>query len=115
MPAATALNHLCEAIKKAVEDLNTRFRAGFEVRQTETTFEVYELEKPSALLRVDLRDPNDIRYSHFIKRQNETLSGMMQVCVGRNGEGSILFPDLPRSPLQISYQEASRRLLEPIF
>ena len=115
MPTSSALNQLCEAIKKAVEDLNTRFRAGLEVRQTETTFEVYELEKPAPLLRLDLKDPNDIQYSHFIRRQNETLSGTMQVRAGGNGESSILFPDLPRSPLPMSYQEASRRLLDPTF
>ena len=76
-------------------------------------FEVYSLEKSAALLRVDLRDPNDIQYSHFIRRQNEMLSGTMRVCAVGNGENSILFPDLPRSPLQMSYQEASRRLLDP--
>ncbi|HTD25160.1 MAG TPA: hypothetical protein VK738_21100 [Terriglobales bacterium] len=113
--APTALNYLCEAIKAAVEDLNTRFNAGLETRQTQTTFEVRELEKSSALIRVDLTDQNDIQYSHFIKRNDEMQSGIMHVCVGGSGESSIMFPDLPHSPLQVSYQEASKRLLNPTF
>lgn len=115
MPASTALKHLCEAIKTTVEDLNARFHAGLEVRQTETTLEVYDLEKPSALLRVDLKDPNDIQYSHFIRRHNEMLSGTMHVSAVGEEESSILFPDLPRSPLPMSYEEASKRLLGPTF
>ncbi len=113
--APTALNCLCEAIKAAVEDLNTRFNAGLEVRQTQTTFEVHEMGKTSTLVGVDLTDPSDIQYSHFIKRDNEIHSGTMHICAGEGGEGCIMFPDLPRSPLQVSYQEASRRLLNPTF
>ena len=114
-PASTALHHLCEAIKAGVEDLNARFHAGIKARQTETTFEVYDIEKSSVLLRVDLTDPNDIQYSHFIKRENEMLSGTLHVRASGNGENGILFPDLPRSPLQVSCQEASKRLLDPTY
>jgi hypothetical protein len=110
-----AVNYLCQAIRVAVEDVNARFNAGLEVRQTAGTFEVHEIEKPAALIRVDLTDANDIQYSHFIKRENQMESGTMHVCLGGNGESSIMFPDLPRSPLQVSYREASMRLLNPIF
>jgi hypothetical protein len=114
-PAPTALHYLCEAIKAAVEDLNTRFNAGLEIRRTQTTFEVHEMKKTSALVRVDLTDQNDIQYSHFIKRNDEMQSGTMHVCAGGNAESSITFPDSPGSPLQVSYQEASKRLLNPTF
>ena len=111
----TALNYLCEAIQAAVADLNTRFNAGLEVRQTQTTFEVHEVGKTSTLVGVDLTNQSDIQYSHFIKRDNEIQSGTMHVCAGEGREGRIMFPDLPRSPRQVSYQEASRRLLSPTF
>ncbi len=110
-----ALNYLCDAIRVAVEDVNTRFDAGLEVRQTQGTLEVHEIDNPAALIRVDLTDKNDIQYSHFIKRENQMQSGTMHVFVRGNGESSIVFPDLPRSPLQVSYREASRRLLNPTF
>ncbi len=113
--APTALKYLCAAIKAAVEDLNTRFNAGLEIRQTKTTFEVHEMGKSSTLVGVDLTDQSDIQYSHFIKRDNEIHSGTMHVCADEGAEGCIMFPDLPRSPLQVSYQEASRRLLNPTF
>lgn len=110
-----ALSYLCDAIRVAVEDVNTRFNAGLEVRQTQGTLEVHEIDKPAALIRVDLTDQKDIQYSHFIKRENLMQSGTMHVFVSGNGESSIVFPDLPRSPLQVSYREASRRLLNPTF
>jgi len=113
--SAGAVNYLCQAIRVEVEDVNTRFNARLEVRQTPGTFEVRESEKPAALIRVDLTDANDIQYSHFIKRENQMESGTMHVYVGKNGESSIMFPDLPRSPLQVSYREASKRLLNPTF
>jgi len=113
--SAGAVNDLCQAIRLEVEDVNTRFNAGLEVRQTPGTFEVHEIKKPAALIRVDLTDPNNIQYSHFIKRENQMESGTMHVCVSGNGESSIMFADLPRPPIQVSYREASRRLLNPAF
>src|SRR5437660_2352249 len=108
--APVAFHSLQEAVTEHVEDLNRRLSAGLAVRQTPTMFEVHELAKVDALLRVSLTGENNIHYSQLVKRHNEMQSGVIYVRASQDGTPIILFSDFPRSNVQVSYQEASKRL-----
>ena len=65
--APVAFRSLQHAITEHVEDINKRLHARLAVRQTETAFEVHELEKVDALLRVSLTKENNIHYTQLVK------------------------------------------------
>lgn len=113
--APVALSSLQAALTEHVEDMNRRLQAGLAVRQTQTAFEVLGRGGTNALLRIGLTTENNIHYAHFVKRQNETQSGVIYVRVSRGGTPDILFSDFPRPNVQVSYQEASKRLLDCSF
>ena len=113
--APVALRSLQHAITEHVEDLNRRLHAGLAVRQTQTAFEVHELEKADALLRVSLTREDNIHYTQFVKRHNEMQSGVIYVHASHDGVPTILFSDFPRPNVEVSYREASQRLLNPSF
>ena len=113
--APVALRSLQHAITEHVEDLNRRLHAGLAVRQTQTTFEVHEREKVDALLRVSLTREDNIHYTQFVKRHNEMQSGVIYVRASQDGVPTILFSDFPRPNVEVSYREASQRLLNPSF
>lgn len=113
--APVALQSLQQAIANHVEDLNQRLHARLAVRQTQTAFEVHELEKAGALLRVSLTEDNNIHYTQRVKRHNEMQSGVIYVRASQDGVPSILFSDFPRPNVEVSYQDASQRLLNPSF
>jgi hypothetical protein len=113
--APVALRSLQAAVAEHVEDMNRRLQAGLAVRQTQTTFEVFGLESTNALLRISLTGENNIHYTQFVKRQNEMQSGVIYVRVGQDGVPTILFSDFPRPNVQVSYQDASKRLLNCSF
>jgi len=113
--APVAFRTLHEAIAAHVEDMNLRLHAGLAVRQTQTAIEVHELEKVEALLRLSLTGENNIHYSQLVKRNNEMQSGVIYVRASQDGIPTILFSDFPRPNVQVSYQEASKRLLNSSF
>jgi hypothetical protein len=113
--APVALRSLQHAITAHVEDMNTRMQAKLAVRQTETAFEVHELEKVDALLRVSLTRENNIHYTQLVKRRHEMQSGVIYVRASQDGVPTLLFSDFPRPNLEVTYQEASQRLLRPSF
>lgn len=113
--APVALTSLQAAITEHVEDMNRRLQAGLAVRQTQTAFEVLALGRTSALLRISLTKENNIHYAQFVKRQNEMQSGVIYVRVSQDGAPAILFSDFPRPNVQVSFQEASKRLLDSSF
>ena len=113
--APVALSSLQAALTEHVEDMNRRLQAGLAVRQSQTAFEVLGLGRTNALLRISLTRENNIHYAHFVKRQNEVQSGVIYVRVSRGGTPDILFSDFPRPNEQVSYQEASKRLLDCSF
>ena len=113
--APAALRRLQHAITEHVEDINKRLHAGLAIRQMETAFEVHELEKVDAVLRVSLTRENNIHYTQLVKRRHEMQSGVIYVRASQDGVPTILFSDFPRPNVEISYQEASQRLLNPSF
>jgi len=113
--APVAFRNLQHAITEHVEDMNKRLHAKLAVRQTETAFEVHELEKVDALLRVSLTLENNIHYTQLVKRYHEMQSGVIYVRVSQDGVPIILFSDFPRPNVEVSYREASQRLLNPSF
>jgi hypothetical protein len=113
--APIALRSLQIAITAYVEDMNTRLQAGLAVRQTPTSFEVHELEKVDTLLSLSLTGENNIYYTQLVKRRNEIESGTIYVRASLNGAPTILFSDFPRTNVEVSYQEASKRLLNSSF
>ena len=113
--APVALRSLQHAITEHVEDMNRRLHARLAVRQTQTAFEVHELEKVDALLRVSLTREDNIHYTQFVKRHNEMQSGVIYVRASQDGVPAILFSDFPRPNVEVSYREASQRLLNPSF
>jgi hypothetical protein len=113
--APVALRSLQAALTEHVEDMNRRLQAGLVVRQTQTTFEVHALESVAALLRISLTGENNIHYTQLVKRQNEMQSGVIYVRVSQDGAPTILFSDFPRPNVQVSYQDASKRLLNSSF
>jgi hypothetical protein len=113
--APVALSSLEAALTEHAEDMNRRLHAGLAVRQTQTSFEVCGLGRTNALLRISLTTENNIHYAHFVKRQNAMQSGVIYVRVSQDGTPAILFSDFPRPNVQVSYQEASKRLLDCSF
>jgi hypothetical protein len=113
--APIALRSLQDAITEHIGDMNRRLGAGLAVRQTQTAFEVHGLEKVDALLRVSLTGENNIHYTQLVKRHNEMQSGMIYVRASQDGTPTILFSDFPRPNEQVSYREASKRLLNSSF
>lgn len=77
--APLAFRSLQHAITEHVEDINKRLRGRLAVRQTETAFEVHELEKVDALLRVSLTRENNLHYTQLVKRHHEMQSGVIYV------------------------------------
>ncbi len=115
MQASIAFRTLQDALKEHVGDVNIRLQAGLAVTETQTAIEVHEIEKPDALLRLRLTRENNINYTQTIKRQREPQSGVIYVRPTQNGVPAILFSDFPHPNEQVSYSEASRRLLNPCF
>jgi hypothetical protein len=113
--APAALRSLQHAITEHVEDMNRRLRAGLAVRETQTAFEVHEVEKVDPVLRVCLTGENNIHYAQLVKRHHEMQSGVIYVRASQDGDPTLLFSDFPRPNVQVSYQEASKRLLNPCF
>jgi hypothetical protein len=113
--ATVALHSLQDAISEYVEDMNRRLQAGLAVRQVQMAFEVYELEKTDALLRLSLTGENNIYYTQLVKRRNEMQSGVIYVRASQDGTPTILFSDFPSPNVEVSYQEASNRLLSGSF
>jgi hypothetical protein len=113
--APVAFRSLQQAIAEHVEDLNRRLHAKLAVRQTQTAFEVHELEKVDALLRVSLTRESNIHYTQLVKRHHEMQSGVIYVRASQDGVPTILFSDFPRPNVEVSYREASQRLLNPSF
>jgi hypothetical protein len=113
--APAAFRSLQHAITEDVEDMNRRLSAGLAVRETQAAFEVHELDRVDALLRVSLTGENNIHYAQLVKRHNEMQSGVIYVRASQDGAPTILFSDFPRPDVQVSYQEASKRLLNPCF
>jgi hypothetical protein len=113
--ATVALRSLQDAISEYVEDMNRRLQAGLAVRQIHMAFEVYELEKTDALLRLSLTGENNIYYTQLVKRCNEMQSGVIYVRASQDGTPTILFSDFPSPNVEVSYQEASNRLLSGSF
>lgn len=113
--APVALHTLQTALTQYVDDKNERLQAGLTVLQTQVGLEVLAPEKKVALLRLSLTLENHIHYTHFIKRRNEVQSGVIYVRVSQDGTPAILFSDFPHPNVEVSYQEASRRLLDASF
>jgi hypothetical protein len=113
--ATVALRSLQDAISEYVEDMNRRLQAGLAVRQVQMAFEVYELEKTDAVLRLSLTGENNIYYTQLVKRRNEMQSGVIYVRASQDGTPTILFSDFPSPNVEVSYQEASNRLLSGSF
>ena len=113
--APVAFRSLQDAIAAHVEDMNLRLHAGLTLLETQAGLEVHEAEKVDALLRVSLTGENNIYYSQLVKRNNEMQSGVIYVRASQDGTPTILFSDFPRPNVQVSYQEASKRLLNSSF
>jgi hypothetical protein len=113
--APVALRSLKAALAEHIEDMNRRLQAGLAIRETQTAFEVHEVGKMDTLLRVSLTGENNFHYTQFVRRQNEMQSGVIYVRVGQDGVPSILFSDFPHPNVQVSYQDASKRLLNSSF
>lgn len=109
-----AFSSLQDAMTDYVEDLNRRLNAGLAIRRTQTTFEVHEVEKADALVRVSLTDAN-IQYRNLVKRDNEMRSGTIDVRVGHDRSPALMFQDFPHPSVQVSYRDASKRLINSSF
>lgn len=110
-----AFGYLKDAIRDYVEDVNSRLGAGLAIRQTETAFEVHELEQAAPLVRVNLGAKGELEYSHHVKTANETRSGLIYTATGQNGIPAIGFFDSGRDNVRVTYREASRRLVDVVF
>jgi len=111
---SAAFSSLQDAMTNYVEDLNRRLNAGLAVRRTQTTFEVHEFEKADALVSVSLREKN-IQYTNIIKRDSQVQSGTIDVRVGYDHLPALMFQDFPHPSVQMSYRDASKRLLDSSF
>ena len=109
-----AFGRLQSALEEQVEDLNRRFSTGLVIVRTPTTFEVHELNQ-AAVVYLCLTGKNDIQFSRFIKRDREMESGTIYVRVGQDGNPVLMFPDFPHPNVQVSYRDASKRLLDSSF
>jgi hypothetical protein len=109
-----AFSSLQNAMTDYVEDLNRRLNAGLAVRRTQTTFEVHEFEKADALVSVRLREKN-IQYTSVIKRNSQVQSGTIDVRVGHDHSPALMFQDFPHPSVQVSYRDASKRLIDSSF
>jgi hypothetical protein len=112
---SAAFSSLQDAMTDYVEDLNRRLDAGLAVRRSQTTFEVHELEKADALVSVSLTDKDHIQYSSIVKRNSEVRSGTIDVRVCPDLSPALMFPDFPHPSVQVSYREASKRLIDSSF
>jgi hypothetical protein len=110
-----AFRSLQDAVKAHVDDINQRLNAGLAITGTPTAFEVHELEKEGTLLRVSLTGESNLHYSQLVKRHNEMQSGVIYIRISPDGIPTILFSDFPRPNIQVSYQDASKRLLNAAF
>lgn len=113
--APVALQTLQMALARYIDDVNARLQAGLAVLQTQAGLEVLALEKKVTLLRLSLTLENHIHYAQFIKRRNEVESGVIYVRASQGGMPAILFSDFPHPNVEVSYQEASKRLLNASF
>jgi hypothetical protein len=113
--APVAFRSLQDAVKAHVDDINQRLNAGLAVTGTPTAFEVHESQKESTLLRVSLTGESNLHYSQLVKRHNEMQSGVIYIRISQDGIPTILFSDFPRPNIQVSYQDASKRLLNAAF
>lgn len=111
---SAAFSSLQDAMTDYVEDLNRRLNAGLAVRRTQTTFEVHELEKADAVVSVSLTDKN-IQYSNIVKRNGQVQSGTIDVRVGLDRSPALMFQDFPHPDVQVSYRDASKRLIDSSF
>ena len=110
-----ALSSLQAALTDHVEDMNRRRQSGLAMRQSQMVFELLGPGRTNALLRISLTKENNIHYSQFVKRQNQMQSGVIYVRTSQEGTPAILFSDFPRPNVEVSYQEASKRLLDCSF
>lgn len=113
--APVALHTLQTALTQYVDDMNARLQAGLTLLQTRVGLEVLAPERKIALLRLSLTLENHIHYTQFIKRRNEVQSGVIYVRASQDGPPTILFSDFPHPNVEVSYQEASKRLLNASF
>lgn len=113
--APVALQTLQMALAQYIDDVNARLQAGLAVLQTQAGLEVLAPEKKVTLLRLSLTLENHIHYAQFIKRRNEVESGVIYVRASQGGMPAILFSDFPHPNVEVSYQEASKRLLNASF
>ena len=113
--APVALQTLQMALAQYIDDVNARLQAGLAVLQTQAGLEVLAPEKKVTLLRLSLTLENHIHYTQFIKRRNQVESGVIYVRASQGGMPAILFSDFPHPNVEVSYQEASKRLLNASF
>lgn len=111
---SAAFSSLQDAMTDYIEDLNRRLNAGLAVRRTQTTFEVHELEQAEAVVSVSLTDKN-IQYSNIVKRNRQVQSGTIDVRVGLDRSPALMFQDFPHPDVQVSYRDASKRLIDSSF
>lgn len=107
-----AFSFLQSAMAEHIEDLNIRFNAGLTIRKMQTTFEVHELKRAEAVVSVTLTGKDGIQYRQFLRRDNALLSGMIYVRASLHGSPVLMFADFPHANVQVSYQDASKRLLD---
>ena len=111
---SAAFSLLQDAMADHIEDLNRRLSAGLAVRRTQTTFEVHEFEKADAVVSVSLSGKN-IEYRNIIKRSNEMQSGTIDVGADHDHSPALMFQDFAQRKVQLSYREASKRLIDSSF
>ena len=111
---SAAFSLLQDAMAAHIEDLNKRLNAGLAVRRTQTTLEVHEFEKADAVVSVSLSGES-IEYRNIIKRSNEMESGTIDVGTCHDHSPALMFQDVAHAKVQVSYREASKRLIDSSF